>query len=64
MVHSVVTRCVENPLQGAQMSDGLCVQPKLEQQTKLLVRYKVGWWNEEGEGQVEQLESSNKYVIA
>jgi hypothetical protein len=35
----------------------------LEQQTKLLMRQKVGWWYEEGEGQVEQLQSRNNYII-
>lgn len=50
MMHSVVPRRVEKPLQRSQRLDCLRVDPKLIEEVKLLMSQELCGWNHYGHG--------------
>lgn len=50
---SVMLWCVKYVLQRSQSCNGLCVDPKLEQQVELLMSDEVRWWDEKSQRKIK-----------
>jgi hypothetical protein len=54
-MYSVVSGCVEDPLEGTQLADDFRVQPKLVQQVELQVDQIMRRRNNDGDRQITKL---------
>ena len=60
-MYSVVSGCVEDPLEGTQFADDFRVQPKLVEQVELQVDQIMRRWNNDGDRQITKLKPTTTW---